>query len=126
MELKKVKAFDLSNEYEFIFINESKSTRNGFKHTTTLLIDNYKMISTSINYINRTWELYTFQSVMVKAIRLLKENVINSFNECYKQEKNITRLTKKVIESADYKNALDNFKVDNYYYLYNQVENELN
>ena len=54
MELKRIKAYSLTNEFEFVFVNESKGTRNGFKHTTTLLIDNYKIISTSINYINRT------------------------------------------------------------------------
>lgn len=45
---------------------ESKSTRNGFKHEATLLLDGQSQDSVKINYLNRTWERFEFQSVMEK------------------------------------------------------------
>jgi len=50
-------------------VAEAKKTRNGFKHEATLYnqcgqIDD----STKINYLNRTWESYEFQSVINKLV----------------------------------------------------------
>ena len=50
-------------------VAESKKTRNGFKHEATLY-DRYGSVedSTKINYLNRTWESYEFQSVINKLV----------------------------------------------------------
>ena len=50
MEIKKV----LKGQFQFL--NECKSTRNGFCHKTTLFDNNGNQIATKTNnYLNRTW-----------------------------------------------------------------------
>lgn len=50
-------------------VAEWKKTRNGFKHEATLY-NQYGQIddSTKINYLNRTWESYEFESVINKLV----------------------------------------------------------
>jgi len=43
---------------------ESKGNMQGFKHVATLYIDGVKRQTASVQYINRTWERYDFQTVM--------------------------------------------------------------
>jgi hypothetical protein len=61
----------------YIIVNQWIKTRNGFKHESSLLIqmDNpnskkyyNETLSTKINYINRTWERFHYESVMKKLI----------------------------------------------------------
>ena len=49
-------------------ICEASKTRNGFKHTATLLINGHEVESVKINYVNRIWERYTFESVLKKLL----------------------------------------------------------
>ena len=51
-----------------VIICERKNTRNGFKHEATLLSCSFGINSTKICYLNRTWEVYEFQSVIKKLI----------------------------------------------------------
>lgn len=50
------------------FINSFRSTRSGFAHDTMVSIDSTIVHKTSAHYMNRTWESYTYQSVMKKAL----------------------------------------------------------
>lgn len=50
----------------FTVVCESLKTRNGFKHVATQMINGHEFDSVKINYINRTWEKYEFDSVMEK------------------------------------------------------------
>lgn len=43
-------------------------SRNGFNHFATLFINGQEVEETKCHYINRTWERYTYQSVMQKLI----------------------------------------------------------
>lgn len=47
---------------------DSMKTRNGFKHVATLLINGTEQEDTKICYLNRTWERYEYQSVILKLI----------------------------------------------------------
>lgn len=47
---------------------ESSSTRNGFKHEAVLLLNGREMDRAKCNYINRTWEQFTYQSVLNKLV----------------------------------------------------------
>lgn len=50
-------------------ICQSKNTRNGFKHEAEILNENgYPIGFAKICYLNRTWERYTFESVIHKAV----------------------------------------------------------
>lgn len=97
MDIRKEKI----NNNEFIFVNTYKSTRSGFQHKTTLMVNNCLEIEATCNYLNRTWENYAYQSVMLKAIRILEENIYNKLLENYKLENNIKRLTTKKKEEFE-------------------------
>jgi len=60
------RSFNLSDRITIV-ANASK-TRNGFKHTATLYIDGVEVDSAKVNYLNRTWESYEFQTVMQKLV----------------------------------------------------------
>ena len=47
---------------------ESKPTRTAFKHEATLIIGNTSFETVKICYLNRTWERFTFESVMKKLV----------------------------------------------------------
>lgn len=92
--MSEIKRINL-NGREFMFVNESKSTRNGFAHLTQLFNGDCLVSYASCNYLNRTWECYTYQSVMQKAVRKLLDNIEEITTERYKRENNISRLTEK-------------------------------
>jgi hypothetical protein len=50
-----------------------KKTRSGFKHIAELYKDNILLTECKICYLNRTWESYNFQSVLLKAIEKTAE-----------------------------------------------------
>ena len=58
---------------EIIFINTWHSTRSGFAHETELYIDGWHAAAARCRYINRTWERYSYQSVMLEAVHKLQE-----------------------------------------------------
>lgn len=97
MEQKTVKLIDKKNNniYTFNFINRSESTYNGFKHTTQLFINNKYIGSYKINYINRTWEFYTYQSVMSKSLNSIIEDRTEQLKEKFKNVYNIKRISNK-------------------------------
>ena len=61
-----MKIFKITEHIEVVC--DSAKTRNGFKHTATLMIDGAEQESTKCNYLNRTWERYEYQSVLQKVI----------------------------------------------------------
>ena len=68
-----MKFFQLDKEYYIVC--ESKETRNGFKHTANLLHNGYSVKKeVKVNYLNRTWEAFTFETVLKKAINKWFEN----------------------------------------------------
>lgn len=71
------------------FENSSRSTRSGFAHDTKVYIDGQFEIKTSAHYLNRTWESYTYQSVMKQALHLL----IEAEKSEYKQQTGRKRLS---------------------------------
>ena len=59
------------NGKNYNFICEYKNTRSGFKHECTVLNSaNVQIGFAKICYMNRTWESYTFQTVLKKAARV--------------------------------------------------------
>ena len=87
MEIRKLK-----NGYQFV--NESGYTRNGFYHKSTLFQDNREVTSAKVNYINRPWECYSYQTSMRMAVSdYIEEKQKYFINRC-KEEKGIKRLVK--------------------------------
>ena len=63
-----------------------KSNRTGFKHTANLFISCYKLAETSCQYYNRTWESYTFQTVILQAIDIALEETKEKIKRATLQE----------------------------------------
>lgn len=51
---------------------ETKKTRNGFKHTATLWCNDRELETVKMCYLNRTWERYTYESVLSKLLDKVK------------------------------------------------------
>jgi len=62
-------------------IAEWDNTRNGFKHTAYLMINGRQVDEAKVNYLNRTWESYEFETVIKK---LLNQN--ENISETEKKE----------------------------------------
>ena len=56
------KLFEIDNNHT-IFC-ETVNTRNGFKHVGNLYHNGIEIASTKINYINRTWETYEYETIV--------------------------------------------------------------
>ena len=90
MEIKRIKV----NNNEYVFINNFVSNRSGFRHETRLFKNDYEIGKYSCQYYNRTWESYTYQSVMLGCVNSIIEERKRDFVDSYKRENNITRLLK--------------------------------
>lgn len=90
------------------FKNEYKSSRSGFSHTSRLYHESGNLLSEAkCNYINRTWEVYPFQSSMKQAVAKAIENEIKS----QKYLMGIKRLTKeKRAEIEAYSSTIQQLK----------------
>ena len=91
MEIKKI----IVNGKTYEFVNDSRSTRSGFAHDTTLLVNGVQKISNTCHYLNRTWECYRYQTVMCGAMSQLKDNRRKYLENKFKEEKGYGRLTDK-------------------------------
>ena len=65
-----MESFKISKNLEAVC--EWKKTRVAFKHVATLLRDGREVIDVKINYLNRTWERYTYESVLYKLMEKSK------------------------------------------------------
>lgn len=79
---------------KYTFQNTSGNTRNGFYHKSTLLKHGYQYAEAKVNYLNRTWESYTFQTSMIRAVEDLIESAKLSIVESYKYNNNLSRVSK--------------------------------
>ena len=57
-----MQTFTINDKYTIVCT--SKGTRNGFCHRATLMINGNESINSLVSYINRTWEAWTFQTVI--------------------------------------------------------------
>lgn len=91
MEIKKITV----NGKEYEFVNSSRNTRSGFAHDTTLLINGVVKTENTCHYINRTWECYRYQTVMMGAVRELINDRRIRLERKYKEDNGFSRLTDK-------------------------------
>jgi len=63
-----MRIFNLDNLYSIAC--NTANTRNGFKHVATLHKNGYEVSKTKVCYINRTWERFTYETVLNKMIKL--------------------------------------------------------
>lgn len=79
------------NEYEFI--NSTRRNRSGFVHETALYKNGEFIGEHKVQYYNRTWESYQYQTVMKGAIRILQDAEFETFKNSWKNQHNVKRLT---------------------------------
>lgn len=103
--MKVVKKIINGNEYEFF--NNSRGNYSGFVHETNLFKNGIFLADNKIQYYNRTWEVYTYQSVMKGLVYNLMENLKEKYKNDYKAEHGIKRLTAQKKEQM-----LENFEND--------------
>jgi hypothetical protein len=61
-----MKVINISKDLNLVL--ETKRTKEGFKHVA-ILTDNFnEPVKASINYINRTWESFEYESVIMKLL----------------------------------------------------------
>ena len=82
------------NKNKYQFCNEGWSNSNGWGHRTILLRNGYQLGENKIRYYNRTWERYEFQSCMSGCVWTLKHEREEYLKNRFKEENNLTRLTK--------------------------------
>lgn len=116
MEIKK---FNI-DEYEFEFVNESYDTRHGFKHVSTLFVNNYKQIENTCHYLNRTWESYRYQTVMRGCVYKLIENRIGNLKSDFKNRNGYLKMTAK--RNEEFENEIkDDDTLGRYYKLLGKI-----
>lgn len=117
MEVKKF----MVGEKEYMFVNSSRNTRNGFAHDTTLFINNVEKMTNTCHYLNRTWEVYRYQTVMMGAIRQMINNRRDYLKNKFKEDHGYKRLndkTKLILEDiftndsilVEYEKAMNNLQ----------------
>ena len=67
-----------------MFINSCSTSYSGFTHETQLFIDSWPEAEARCHYINRTWERYSYQSVMLEAVHKLQEKRIAELKQDFK------------------------------------------
>ena len=77
---------------EILFMNAWRGTRSGFMHETELYIDGWQAGAARCYYINRTWERYSYQSVMLQAIHNLQEEETNREKNRFRQQHGIKNI----------------------------------
>lgn len=91
MELRKMQI----DGKEVEFVNACRNTRSGFAHDTTMFIDGRQREQATCIYYNRTWECYTYQSVMQSAVYHMITNRKDYLKDKFKRDNNYTKLTSK-------------------------------
>jgi hypothetical protein len=97
---------------EFTFVNKTWSNSSSWGHETTLFKNSFEMNSRRVRYYNRTWESYKYQTCMLGCVDELIEQKENELKDRFKEEKQITRLTKKFeTQYENYKNENEELQI---------------
>ena len=85
------------------FYCESYGNRSGFVHHVELYKGKFSSIAVStahIQYYNRTWEHYRYQTAMLSCISKMKERILKSGVDFWKKENGKTRIMKSQKEAV--------------------------
>ena len=86
---------------DFTFICFFKNTRSGFKHEAQMLINETFVSEATQHWVNRTWESFTYQSVIRNCVQNYIAQIEYGIETDYKKENNIIRKTKKHSEKLN-------------------------
>lgn len=96
-----------ANDHHLQFVCTSRNTRNGFAHDARVFIDgnDYETAKATCHYLNRTWENYAYQTVMLELAREFIDKHINWERDDYMRERGYKRMTKQ--RKAEFSEYLD-------------------
>ena len=83
------------------FICFTKNTRSGFKHEAQMLINETFVSEAVQHWVNRTWESFTYQSVMRNCVQNHIAQIEYGIETNYRNENNVIRKTKKHSEKLN-------------------------
>lgn len=85
------------DDVDYEFVCSSVGNRSGFKHKCDLYVGKYPyiMCSSSVQYYNRTWECWQYQTVCRNTVDKLISERIDKLTCEYKDSNKISRITKK-------------------------------
>ena len=86
---------------DFTFICTSKNTRSGLKHEAQMLINNSFVSEATQYWVNRTWESFTYQSVIRNCVQNHIAQIEYGIETDYRNENNVIRKTKKHSEKLN-------------------------
>lgn len=110
MTAKDIKNYKVDDR-NYVFVNTTKNTRNGFKHESELQLYGLLLAKGVCHYQNRTWEAFTYQDVMLDSLDKALDKWWNLNVDKYKEENGVKRLTKKHREKVENKyNEVDTVK----------------
>jgi len=61
-----MRIFNLNKVYNIVC--NSEGTRNGFRHIAVLHRNGFEIARAKVCYLNRTWECFEFESVLIKIV----------------------------------------------------------
>ena len=82
------------NKNNIKFLCVSGDTSSGFYHKVKLYINDSLISDSKINYYNRTWETFTYQTACNSALNVAYNTLFDTFIYNYKMDNDITRLPK--------------------------------
>lgn len=93
------------NDKDYVFICRSARNRSGFTHDCEMKVGG-RTFTCHAQYYNRTWEPYTYHSVMCGALYDLRSSVERQVKEEFLESRGAKRLSPKM--KPDYEMALAN------------------
>ena len=91
----------LINGKDVTFNCKAKRTKTGFAHECELLINGVYFTDVKVNYYNRTWEAYPFQTAMKNAVHDLLDELYKETEMILKEEEGWKRITKDRRDTID-------------------------
>lgn len=87
------------NGNEYIFYNSFRGNRSGFVHESELIRNMEVIGRNKVQYYNRTWERYTYQTVMKGLVRNIMDRTLEEYKIAWKNAYNVKRMTKQKHEA---------------------------
>ena len=99
---------------DYKIVAESWETYNSWGHKATLFKGDYELTKSRIRYLNRTWECYQYQSVILDAIYEAIKRRQSRLIADYKLTTGAIRTTKSTKEKL-FKNDIDIIELEELY-----------
>lgn len=104
--------FECNNGFKIMLSADSRNTRHGFAHDAKITVypNNGTFCGYSVSahcyYLNRTWERYTFQTVLQRVCRAAMACRADELRPGFMERNGYKKLTKK--RAAEFTEALNN------------------